>query len=73
MFASVNHELKTPINVITNCLICLKSKTDNSGLRWINMAETSCKFLLSLVNDTMDFASMKLGKFALNYSIINPI
>jgi hypothetical protein len=37
------------------------------------MADTACKFLLSLVNDTMDFASMKLGKFSLNYSVINPI
>jgi hypothetical protein len=56
MFASVNHELKTPINVITNCLVCLKSRSDDFSLRWINIANTACKFLLSLVNDAMDFS-----------------
>jgi hypothetical protein len=65
MFASVNHELKTPINIIANCIVCLSNKVDNSCKRWLAMADTACKLLLSLVNDTMDFASMRLGKFSL--------
>ena len=55
MFASVSHELKTPINIINNCLLCLIGKVEASALKWVKIADTSCKFLLSLVNDTLDF------------------
>lgn len=65
MYASVSHELRTPINVVLNCLRCLANKVESSGLKWVKIADTSCKFLLSLVNDTLDFAQLRFGKFSL--------
>jgi hypothetical protein len=38
---------------------------EKSGMKWVKIADTSCKFLLSLVNDTLDFAQLKFGKFSL--------
>jgi signal transduction histidine kinase len=35
-------------------------------LKWIDIAETSCKFLISLTNDSLDFTALKMGKFTLN-------
>lgn len=67
MFASVSHELRTPINIINNCITCLKLKADHSQLKWLDIASTSASFLLSLVNDTLDFTQMKMGKFSLNF------
>ena len=68
MFASVSHELRTPINVINNCIQCLNLRIiDESSRKWLDIASTSASFLLSLVNDTLDFTSMKMGKFSLNF------
>eukprot|EP00347_Sterkiella_histriomuscorum_P000258 403376570 len=39
--------------------------------QWIDIAQTSLVFLNSLVNDTLDYTQMKLGKFSLNYKFIN--
>jgi signal transduction histidine kinase len=55
MFASVSHELRTPINVIKNCLFCVYGNVSPQYLKWIKIADTSCKLLLSLVNDTLDY------------------
>jgi signal transduction histidine kinase len=65
MFASVNHELRTPINIIINCLLFLSDHVSPTAIKWVNIADTSCKFLLSLVNDALDFTQMKMGKFSL--------
>ena len=72
MFASVSHELRTPINIINNCLLCLTGKVEEQATKWVKIADTSCKFLLSLVNDTLDFTQLKMGKFSLVYSTISP-
>jgi signal transduction histidine kinase len=59
MFASASHELRTPINVVINCMRCLlanSSKLEPDTLKWVKIAHTSCKFLLSLANDTLDYA-----------------
>ncbi len=53
MFASVSHELRTPINIIGNCIACLQSKAEESQKKWLDIAQTSASFLLSLVNDTL--------------------
>lgn len=31
-------------------------KIDKKLLKWVKIADVSCKFLLSLVHDTLDFA-----------------
>ena len=71
MFASINHELKTPINVIINCLNCIETcKSQTEQNKWIKVALNSCKMLYSLVMDTLDFASLKLGKFTLQNQLV---
>lgn len=56
MYTSISHELRTPINIILNCLILLSGKVGKKFIKWIKIAESSSKLLLSLVNDTLDFA-----------------
>ena len=68
MFASLSHELKTPINIVLNCLRLIKDKASLKLMKWISMADVSCQFLLSLVNDTLDFTQLRFGKFSLQYT-----
>ena len=56
MYASVSHELRTPINIIMNCLRCLMPESLLKQKKWIKIADAACSMLLSLVNDTLDFA-----------------
>jgi len=66
MFASVSHELRTPINAIQNSLVSIKKyNIDASMTKYLDICTSSSSFLLSLVNDTLDFAQMKAGKFKL--------
>lgn len=44
---------------------------DESQKKWLNIASTSASFLLSLVNDTLDFTQMKMGKFSLNFQEVD--
>lgn len=75
MFASMSHEFRSPINVILNYLrvmITHKVVRENPALlKGVKIASTSCKFLLSLVNDTLDYTQIKGGKLKLLYSKIN--
>ena len=71
MFASVSHELKTPINIVINCLRLIRSKAGRKIMKWVKIADVSCQFLLSLVNDTLDFTQLKFGKFSLQCTDIN--
>jgi signal transduction histidine kinase len=66
MFASVNHELRTPINGIQNSLMCLKPHVDPLAQQYFDICESSASFLLSLVNDTLDYAQLQSGKFKCN-------
>lgn len=70
MFTSINHELRTPINAIQNSLHMLRLDINPRAHQWYEICESSCKFLLSLVNDTLDFAQLQSGKFKMNYENI---
>ena len=56
MFTSISHELRTPINAIQNSLTCMKSFVSPAGIFYLDICDSSSAFLLSLVNDTLDFA-----------------
>lgn len=118
MFASVNHELRTPINgkflrfhresqivwlagrllrwlggspserlrlilwgsneccllcvtAIQNSLTCMKPYINPFGKMYFEICESSSSFLLSLVNDTLDFAQLQAGKFKMNYEEVD--
>ena len=71
MYASVSHELRTPINAIINCIHCLFGSCTQEQRYWLDIARSSSEFLLSLVNDTLDFTQMRFGKFSLNIAPCN--
>lgn len=67
MYTSISHELRTPINAIQNSLTCMRSYVDPIGQMYFEICESSSAFLLSLVNDTLDFAQLQAGKFKMNF------
>ena len=71
MFTSINHELRTPINAIQNSLQILKPFLSQLGMQYYEICKSSSEFLLSLVNDTLDFAQLQAGKFKMNYENVN--
>ena len=71
MFASVNHELRTPINAIQNSLTCMKPFVSTMGMMYLEICQSSSGFLLSLVNDTLDFAQLQAGKFKMVYEEVD--
>lgn len=71
MFTSISHELRTPINAIQNSLTCMKSFVSPAGIFYLDICDSSSAFLLSLVNDTLDFAQLQAGKFKMNFEKVN--
>jgi len=71
MFTSISHELRTPINAITNSLSCMRTYVNSAGLFYLDICDSSSAFLLSLVNDTLDFAQLQAGKFKMNFEPVN--
>lgn len=71
MFASINHELRTPCNAITNGLQLMRPFLNRASLKYYDICTSSVKFLLSLVNDTLDFAQLQAGKFKMNFEMID--
>ena len=49
----------------------MKSNVSQAGQTYLEICDSSSGFLLSLVNDTLDFAQMQAGKFKMNYEEIN--
>ena len=71
MYTSINHELRTPINAIINSLMIMKPHINQMAQQYFEICESSSGFLLSLVNDTLDFACLQAGKFKMNYELID--
>ena len=71
MFASISHETRTPINVIMNSFRCLSTLQDlrfNSNImKWVKIGYASCKHMLSMINDTLDYTMLKVGKMQMNF------
>ena len=56
MIASTSHDMRTPLNAITNMLYMIKNQTsDATMLKWIRVANNSTNLLLYLVSDTLDY------------------
>ena len=60
-FAS--HELRTPLN---NIIAMLEACKNSPNSDYLQMALTSSKYLLSMTNDLLDLAQIKVHKFKLN-------
>ena len=52
---------------IQNSLQCMRSYVDPIVQMYFEICESSSAFLLSLVNDTLDYAQMQAGKFKINF------
>ena len=71
--ATVSHEMRTPLNSVTNLLVSLESylKKDAAGLRLHRISNNSAKMLTFLVNDMLDLFQIKNGKLKKNQQVNN--
>ena len=71
--ANMSHEIRTPMNGIYGTLQLLKKESLSSkGKDFIEIAEYSCKSLLTIINDILDFSKIEAGKLeieSVNFSI----
>lgn len=70
MLASVNHDLRTPLNCISTIINLLESflhpDFQKEGKKYLEMAAKSCELLLSTINDILDQAQILNGKLNIN-------
>lgn len=73
LLRSVSHELRTPINAISFLTEDLLQESDLSAenCEKLKIISVSAKFLLSLVNDLLDYSKMLAGVFSINRSQLN--
>mmetsp|Transcript_25824 Transcript_25824/g.45546 ORF Transcript_25824/g.45546 Transcript_25824/m.45546 type:complete len:704 (+) Transcript_25824:3286-5397(+) len=73
MLRSVSHELKTPTNGILHSVQAVASGNDvpDWAKSKLCIAEVSCKHLLMLISDLLDFSQLIAGKFSLQKSLFN--
>jgi signal transduction histidine kinase len=71
-FASVAHDLKTPLNAMMSSTLILKqSDLNNRHSEVLDMQDISGKFLLSLIDDILDLTRFQFNKFELNMAFFN--
>ncbi len=72
MFASVNHELRTPINVIISTLTLLSPLVLSEKAKSLfKIMQQSATLILHLINDTLDLVQMQAKNFNLFYDDVN--
>ena len=65
-FASMNHELRTPMNgVMGMAQVMAKTRLDAEQRQYVNTIIESSKALLNIVNDILDFSKIEAGKLEL--------
>lgn len=68
MLAQVAHEFRTPLNCISLMVEnMMESVTEEQADEYLKPIQISAKTLLSYVNDLLDVAQLKAGKFKLIY------
>lgn len=69
LLANVSHELKTPLNAITGLSHILEeSDLDDRQKEIVSKINTSSDYLLTLINDVLDFSKLKNGTISLEPS-----
>ena len=65
--ANMTHELRTPMNAIINMnRFALETKLTYKQRNYLNRVKTSAAWLLSLIQDTLDFSKIESGKLKLD-------
>ena len=59
LFCSISHELRSPINHVNGMLEVIKSKVDDSILRYVKIAMSSCNMLKSKIDDILDYSMLE--------------
>ena len=68
-FTNISHEFRTPITLIMGPVQrALKLSSDPYVIEQLHYAERNSKYLLTLVNQLMDFQKVESGKTEINYS-----
>lgn len=71
--ASISHEFKTPLNSIIGFSDILKSKSlENENYKYIDNISKSSRFLLSLIQDTLDLSRAESAPMELRYQKFRP-
>jgi len=73
LLRSVSHELKTPTNAIIHSLQSLAKdqQVSKEAKEKLQVAEVSCKHLLLIIGDLLDFSQLVSGKFSLRPASFN--
>jgi len=67
--ANMSHEIRTPLNTILGMSrLIAKSKLTQEQKNYLNMIQSSGKFLLGIINDILDFSKVEAGKMELSLS-----
>lgn len=72
-FASIAHDLRTPINSImgTNQVLANRLDQDSRAQQMLSVSNSSCKFLLAIIDDIMDLSRLELNQFKLQKELFN--
>lgn len=67
--ANMSHELRTPLNAIIGFMsLASKKEVDDEVKKYLDISLENSKQLLYLLNEILDIAKIKSGKFALDYA-----
>ncbi len=67
--ASMSHEIRTPINAVLGMNeMILRENKDPSIEEYAQVAKSSGKMLLMMVNDVLDFSKIEAGKMEITYA-----
>lgn len=65
-FASITHELRTPVNgILGNVRELLPGEDNNEKLKKLQLIERCCNDMHKMINNILDFSKLEAGKFML--------
>ncbi|WP_372861582.1 ATP-binding protein [Pseudoalteromonas sp.] len=71
-FAVMSHEMRTPLNGITNALDLIESSNDQDKKdKLFSIAQTSARNLLSVINYVLDYSKLQSGKLKEETELFN--